>query len=156
MYFRTRGRVQASHWKRSRLVAEVSSGPLFRMVFQVGSRGTAWAARFRRGRCARCWRKRGGRQIGDQPEKHFPNFGVSRPLGGLRARLGTAQILGGFRTNGAVSVGVHNGTSHMGGHCLSLAQSKPWFGHTVQNRDITRSVWMTMLHISNGRCGEFV
>jgi hypothetical protein len=29
MYSRTRGRVQASHWERSRLGAEVSSGPLF-------------------------------------------------------------------------------------------------------------------------------
>jgi len=29
MYSRTRCRVQASHWERSRLGAEVSSGPLF-------------------------------------------------------------------------------------------------------------------------------
>jgi len=124
---------------------------------QPCARGTAWAARFGRGRSARRCRKRGGRQIGDQPEKHFPDFGVSRPLSGLRARLGTAQILGGFRTHGAVSVDVHSGTSQMhGGHCLSLAHSMPWFGHTVQNRDTARSVWMTMLHICNGRCGEFV
>jgi len=97
---------------------------MVRMALQVGLRGTAWAARFRRGRSARCCRKRGGRQIGDQPEKHFPDFGVSRPLSGLRARLGTAQKLGGFRTHGAVSVDVHSGTSHVWG---PLPQPRPLY-----------------------------
>ena len=45
---------------------------------------------------------------------------------------------------------------HTCGGCLTLAHSMPWFGHTVQNRDTARSVWMTMLHIGNGRYGEFV
>jgi len=88
---------------------------MVRMALQVGSRGTAWAARFRRGRSARCCRKRGGCQIGDQPEKHFPDFGVSRPLSGLSALLGMAQILRGFRTHGAASVDVHSGNlTHVG------------------------------------------
>src|SRR5262249_43428028 len=99
----------------------IRRGSMVRMALQVGSRVTAWAARFRRGRSARCCRKRGGRQIADQPEKHFPDFGVSRPLSGLRARLGTAQILGGFRTHGAVSVDVHSGTSHMWGAIASAS-----------------------------------
>ena len=54
-----------------------------------------------RGRSARCCRKRGGRQVGDQLKKHFADFGISRPLNGLRALLGTAPILGGLRTHGA-------------------------------------------------------
>src|SRR5215469_13898114 len=75
----------------------------------------AWAVRFRRCRCARCCRKRGGRQIGDHLEKHFADFGISRPLSGLSALLGMAQILGGFRTHGAASVDVHSGNlTHVG------------------------------------------
>src|SRR6516225_660871 len=63
----------------------------------------------------------GGRQIGDQPEKHFPDFGVSRPLSGLSALLGMAQILGGFRTHGAASVDVHSGNLTHAGVAASLS-----------------------------------
>jgi len=38
-----------------------------------------------------------------------------------------------------------------GAHCLSPAHFMPWFGHTGRNRDTARNLWMTMLHISNGR-----
>jgi hypothetical protein len=41
----------------------------------------------------------------------------------------------------------------MWGSRLTLAHSMPWFGHTVQNTDTARDVWMAMLHISNGRYG---
>src|SRR5262249_15678512 len=75
-------------------------------------------------RSARCCRKRGGRQIGDHPEKHFADFGISRPLSGLSALLGVAQVLGGFRTHGAASVDVHSGTSHM---CGSLPHPRPLY-----------------------------
>ena len=114
---------------------------------QPCSRSAAWAVRFRRCRSARCCRKRGGRQIGDQLEKHFADFGIIRPLSGLRALLGSAQILGGLRTHEAASVDVHCG-SHL---CrrLTLAHSMPWFGHSVQNRDTARNVWMAMLQVSN-------
>src|SRR5215831_4461379 len=82
---------------------------------QPCSRSAAWAVRFRRCRSARCCRKRGGRQIGDHLEKHFADFGISRPLSGLSALLGMAQILDGFRTHGAASVDVHSGNlTHVG------------------------------------------
>src|SRR5215831_16990409 len=98
------------------------------------SRSTAWAARFRPRRSARRCEKRCGRQIGDHLEKPFADFGISRPLSGLGALLGIAQILGGFRLHGAASVDVHGGTSHIG-HCLTVADFMPWFGHSVQNRE---------------------
>src|SRR6516225_4744039 len=117
---------------------------------QPCSRSTAWTARFRRRRSARCCIKRSGHQIGDHLEELFADFGISRPLSSLGALLGIAQILGGFRTHGAAGVDVHSGTSHTWGRCLILAHSMPWFGHTVQNRDTARDVWKTPLHFSNG------
>ena len=88
---------------------------------QPCSRSAAWAVRFRRCRSARCCRKRGGRQIGDHLEKHFADFGISRPLSGLSALLGMAQILGGFRTHGAASVDVHSGNLTHVGDAASLS-----------------------------------
>src|SRR5262249_40178360 len=82
---------------------------------QPCSRSTAWTARFRRRRSARCCIKRSGHQIGDHLEEFFADFGISRPLSSFGALLGIAQILGGFRTHGAASVDVHSGTSHMWG-----------------------------------------
>src|SRR5262249_19471133 len=106
-----------------------------------------WTARFRRRRSSRCCIKRSCHQIDDHLEELFADFGISRPLSGLGALLGIAQILGGFRTLGAASVAVHSGTSHM---CrrLTLAHSMPWFGHTVRNRDTAHDVRRTLLHFS--------
>jgi hypothetical protein len=105
------------------------------------SRSTAWAARFRPRRSARCCRKRSGRQIGDHLKKPFADFGISCLLSGLGALLGIAQVLGGFRTHGVACVDVHSGTSHMYGRCLTLTHSMPWFGHSVQNRHAARDVY---------------
>jgi hypothetical protein len=104
------------------------------------SRSTAWAARFRPRRSARCCRKRSGRQIGDHLKKPFADFGISCLLSGLGALLGIAQVLGGFRTHRVACVDVHSGTSHMYGRCLTLTHSMPWFGHSVQNRHAARDV----------------
>ena len=95
-----------------------SPGPVYA---QPWSRSAAWAVRFRRCRSARCCRKRGGRQIGDHLEKHFADFGISRPLSGLSALLGMAQIVGGFRTHGAASVDVHSGNLTHVGDAASLS-----------------------------------
>jgi hypothetical protein len=99
------------------------------------SRSTAWAARFRPRRSARCCEKRSGRQIGDHLGKPFADFGISRPLSGLGALLGIAQIYLAASDLMERLMSMSIVEPHTcGGRCLTLAQSMPWFGHTVQNR----------------------